>query len=106
MPEITTLYAAEPLSISATFDKLWVREIVISAPDIGGEAEARITLERFRSTSDGVVEAAPGEPIRLRVGNLLAAAEADEALAAAVTAIMAYVGKVGIEQGVVAAPEV
>jgi hypothetical protein len=31
MADIPTLFASEPLSISATYDKLWVREIVISA---------------------------------------------------------------------------
>ena len=103
MPDIPTLYASEPLSISATYEKLWVREIVISSPTVGGEAEARVTLVRFRTTDDGV-EGAPAEPIRLHVQDLLAGADADPDLAAAVGALMAYVAKVGIEQGVVAAP--
>ena len=50
MPDIPTLYCAEPLAISATYDKLWVREIVIASPTVGGDAEARVTLVRFRST--------------------------------------------------------
>jgi hypothetical protein len=104
MPEIPTLYASEPLSISATYEKLWVREIVISSPTVGGEAEARVTLVRFRSTDDGVEEA-PAEPIRLHVRDLLAGADSDPDLAAAVGALMAYVAKVGVEQGVVATPE-
>jgi hypothetical protein len=103
MADIPTLFASEPLSISATFDKLWVREIVLSSPT-GGEAEARVTLVRFRTTEDGVEEA-PAEPVRLHVRDLLAGAEADADLAAAVGALMAYVAKVGIEQGVVAAGE-
>jgi hypothetical protein len=103
MPEIPTLYAAEPLSYAATYDRLWVREIVVSSPT-GGEAEARVTLVRFRSTEDGVEEA-PAEPVRLHVRDLLAGAEADADLAAAVGALMAYVAKVGVEQGVVAAGE-
>lgn len=102
MPEIPTLYAAAPLSYSATYDRLWVREIVVSSVT-GGEAEARVTLVRFRSTEDGVEEA-PAEPVRLHVRDLLAGAEADADLAAAVGALMAYVAKVGIEQGVVAGP--
>jgi hypothetical protein len=104
MPSIPTLFASEPLSISATFDKLWVREIVISAQSVGGEAEARVTLVRFRTTETGVEEA-PAEPIRLHVRDLLAGAEADADLAAAVGALMAYVAKVGVEQGVIAAGE-
>ena len=104
MPDIPTLYASEPLAISATFDKLWVREIVISSPTVGGEAEARVTLVRFRSTEDGVEEA-PAEPVRLHVRDLLAGADADPDLAAVVTALMRYVAKAGIEQGIIAAPE-
>jgi hypothetical protein len=103
MADIPTLYAAEPLSYAATYDRLWVREIVVSSVT-GGDAEARVTLVRFRSTDDGVEEA-PAEPIRLHVKDLLAGAEADADLAAAVGALMAYVAKVGIEQGVVAAGE-
>ena len=101
MPDIPTLFAAEPLSISATYGKLWLREVVISAPVVGGEAEARVMLTRFRTTADGVEEA-PAEPIRIHVTDLLAGAEADADLAAAVGALMAYVAKVGREQGVVA----
>ena len=104
MPDIPTLYAAEPLSYSATYDKLWLRECVISASTVGGEAEARVTLVRFRTTETGVEEA-PAEPVRLHVRDLLAGAEADPDLAAAVGALMNYVAKVGIEQGVVAAGE-
>jgi hypothetical protein len=103
MADIPTLFASEPLSISATYDRLWVREIVVSSPT-GGEAEARVTLVRFRTTETGVEEA-PAEPVRLHVRDLLAGAEADADLAAAVGALMNYVAKVGIEQGVVAAGE-
>jgi hypothetical protein len=104
MPDIPTLYPSEPLAISATFDKLWVREIVISSPTVGGEAEARVTLVRFRTTETGVEEA-PAEPIRLHVRDLLAGADSDPDLAAAVGALMNYVGKIGVEQGVIAAGE-
>ena len=104
MPDIPTLYAAEPLAISATYDKCWIREVVISAPQIGGEAEARVMLTRFRTTDTGVEEA-PAEPLRLHLRDLLAGADADPDLAAAISAIMTYVAKAGIEQGVIAPPE-
>jgi hypothetical protein len=100
MADIPTLFASEPLSISATYDRLWVREIVVSSPT-GGEAEARVTLVRFRTTETGVEEA-PAEPVRLHVRDLLAGAEADADLAAAVGALMQYVAKVGMAEGVVA----
>jgi|688.fasta_scaffold31911_13 hypothetical protein len=104
MADIPTLFASEPLDVPAkVFDKLWVREIVLSSPT-GGEAEARVTLVRFRTTDDGVEEA-PAEPVRLHVRDLLAGAEADADLAAAVGALMNYVAKVGVAEGVVAAGE-
>jgi hypothetical protein len=102
MPDIPTLFSSEPLAISAVYDKLWLRELVVSS-QTGGDAEARVTLVRFRTTEDGVEEA-PAEPIRLHVQDLLAGADADADLAAAVGALMAYVAKVGVQQGVVAAP--
>ena len=104
MPDIPTLYAAEPLSIAATYGKLWLREVVISAPVVGGEAEARVMLTRFR-TSDTGVEEAPAEPLRLHLKDLIAGADADADLASAIGAIMAYVAKAGVAEGVIAPPE-
>ena len=106
MPDIPTLYTAPSatVSINAVYDRIWLREVVISAPQIGGEAEARVMLARYRLTDDGVEEA-PAEPLRLHLRDLLAGADADPDLAAVVSALMAYVAKAGIEQGVIAAPE-
>jgi hypothetical protein len=103
MPAIPTLYLAEPLEISATYDKVWVREIVISAPIVGGEAEARVSLARYRLTDDGVEEA-PAEPLRLHLRDLLAGADADPDLAAVVESLMKYVAKAGVAEGVIAPP--
>jgi len=77
---------------------------VIQASQIGGEAEARVMLTRYRLTDDGVEEA-PAEPLRLHLKDLIAGADADPDLAAALTAIMNYVAKAGVEQGVIAPPE-
>jgi hypothetical protein len=106
MPDIPTLYTSPDatVSINATYDRIWLREVVISAPQIGGEAEARVMLARYRLTETGVEEA-PAEPLRLHLRDLLAGADSDPDLAAVVTSLMAYVAKAGIEQGLVAAPE-
>ena len=106
MPDIPTLYTAPSatVSINAVYDRIWLREVVISAPQIGGEAEARVMLTRFRTTDDGVEEA-PAEPLRLHLTDLLAGADADPDLAAVVESLMKYVAKAGIEQGIIAAPE-
>lgn len=104
MPDIPVLYCAEPLTYAATFDRIWVREIVVSSPQIGGEAEARVMLARYRLTDDGVEEA-PAEPLRLHLTDLLAGADADPDLAAVVESLMKYVAKAGIAEGLIAAPE-
>jgi hypothetical protein len=100
---VPTLLAASPTSINAVYDKIWVEEIVISAPTLGGDATARVRLRKFRSTDDGG-EFAPDAGEWLQVDSLLAGAEADPDLAAVVGSLMAYVAKVGIQQGVVAPP--
>lgn len=106
MPDIPTLYTAPSatVSIHAVYDRIWLRECVISAPQIGGEAEARVMLARYRLTETGVEEA-PAEPLRLHLADLLAGADADPDLAAVVTALMRYVAKAGIEQGLIAPPQ-
>ena len=106
MPDIPVLYTSQQatISINAVYDRIWLRECVIQASQIGGEAEARVMLARYRVTDDGVEEA-PAEPLRLHLTDLLAGADADPDLAAAISAIMTYVAKAGIEQGVIAPPE-
>lgn len=99
--DIPTLYASQPISISATYDKIWVEEIVISAPEVGGDATARVRLRHFRTTDTGA-ECSPDSGVMLRVDNLLSTATQDPDLAAAVQSLMAYVAKVGQENGVVA----
>lgn len=99
---IPTLYAAEPLAISANYDKVWVSEIVISAEDPAADVTARVRLRRFRSV-DGHVEFAPEPPLWLEVPDLLATAAGDTQLAEVVAGLMAYVARVGVDQGVIAA---
>lgn len=103
MSIVQTLFAAEPLTLAATFDKIWVCEIVISADDPRQDATARVKLRRFR-TVDGSVEFSPEPPMWLEVENLLAASATDEQLSAVVSGLMGYVARVGVEQGVIAPP--
>jgi len=106
MPDIPVLHTSPDatVSINATYDRIWVREVVVSASQIGGEAEARVMLARYRLTDTGVEEA-PAEPLRLHLRDLLAGADSDPDLAAVVESLMRYVAKAGIAEGVIAAPE-
>ena len=98
---IETLYAAAPTVINATFDKIWIEEIVISAMSLGGEATARVRLRKFRTT-EADAEFSPDPAETLTVEEVLAGAEADAGLAAAVGAMINYVAKIGREKGVIA----
>ena len=106
MPDIPVLYTAPDatISINATYDRVWLRECVIQASQIGGEAEARVMLARYRLTDTGVEEA-PAEPLRLHLKDLLAGADSDPDLAAVVTALMNYVAKAGVAEGLIAPEE-
>ena len=98
---IETLFAASPTVINATYDKVWVEEIVISAPEFGGDATARVRLRKFRSTEGGG-EFSPDPGQWISVEGIIAGAEADPDLAAVVGSLMAYVAKKGREEGVIA----
>lgn len=98
---VPTLFAAQPLTLSATFDKIWVSEINVSAENPAADAMARVKLRRFR-TVDGAVEFAPEPPIWLDVGGLLSAASSDSQLAAVVDGLMQYIARIGVSEGVIA----
>lgn len=99
---IETLYAQQPHVINAVYDRVFVCEIVVQA-ELNGDAQARVLLRKFRSTESGAeFSPEPGEWIT--VDSIIAGAESDPDLAAAVGSLMAYVAKKGIEAGVVAPP--
>lgn len=98
---IQTLFAAEPLELSAIYQKIWISEIVVSADDPAADVVARVRLRRFRSV-DGAVEFSPEPAIWLEVTGLLAKAETDAELAGVVSGLMGYVARVGIDRGVIA----
>lgn len=96
------LYAETPLSVPAkTFDKVWIELIEISAPSPDQDAIARVRLRRFQ-TVDGASELEP-DSMKLEVTDILAKSQTDPDLAAAVSTLMAYIAKVGRENGVIAA---
>jgi hypothetical protein len=90
-----------PISVNRTYDRVWVEEIVISAADPNADATARV---RLRLYSDSLLLGREFHPeaIDLSLDGLLAQAGADPDLDAAVTALMGYVRKLAIEQGIVA----
>jgi hypothetical protein len=100
---IPVLSAADPVTIPATvYDKVWVEEVVISAPDPNGEVTARVRLRRFAAV-EGRAELEPAAGQWLEVTDVLTNANIDPDLGNVVSALMLYVAKLGREHGVVMA---
>lgn len=101
---IPSLNAADPLTVPAkVYDRVWVEEVVIQAPDPNGEVTGRVRLRRF-AVVDGAAELEPNPGDWIEVRDVLTGAAADADLAAVVSSLMAYIAKVGVEKGVIAAP--
>lgn len=99
------LYAQSPLSVPAkVYDKIWIELIEISAPSPDSDATARVRLRRFQ-TADGVSELEQNSFL-LVVDNIIAASDTDPDLAVAVNALMTYIAKKGIEDGIIAQTEI
>jgi hypothetical protein len=101
---VPVLQAADPLTIPAkVYDKVWVEEVIISAPDPNGEVNGRVRLRRF-TVVEGVAELEPEQGQWVEVKDVLAGSEADADLAAVMSSLLTYIAKIGVEEGVVAPP--
>lgn len=99
---IPNLIAKEPSIIpEKTFDKLWVEEIIISAPNPNEDANAMVKLKKF-GVFDGVAEFMPTDNgIRLDIENLLAKSAEDQELASIVYSLLLYIKKYGIQKNII-----
>lgn len=100
---IETLYAQNPTVINAVYDKIWVEEIVISAPDLAGDAQARVRLKKFRTTESNA-EFSPEPAEIITVDSIISGSQSDPDLANAISYLMNYIAKKGIESGIIAQP--
>jgi len=95
------LNAVDPTVIPAkTYDRVWVEEIVIRAPDPNGDVNGEVKLHKY-GLFDGVAELDPNGGQWIRVDNMLAKSSEDADLQAAISALLAYVGKVGVENNII-----
>jgi hypothetical protein len=101
---ITVLKAQNPLAVPAiVYDRIWVELIEIVAPSPSGDANASVRLRRYAVLDDGSVATEPDSSL-LSIPNIISGSQTDPDLAAAFSAIMAYIAKAGIEKGVIAPP--
>lgn len=103
MSNLPILNAVEPTVIPAkTYDRIWVEEIVIRAPDPNGDVVGEVKLHKY-GMFNGIAELEPGNGQWIRVNNMLAKSIADTDLQTAMAALLAYVGKIGVENNIISA---
>lgn len=101
MPELPILNAADPTTIPAkTYDRVWVEEIIIRAPDPNGDVNGEVKLHKY-GIFDNVAELDPNGGQWIRVDNMLSKSTEDSDLQAAIAALLSYVSKLGAENGVI-----
>jgi len=104
MADLPILDAVNPEVIPAkTYDRVWVEEVVIRAPDANKDITGDVKLRKY-GMFEGVAEFAPGNGQWIRVSNMLEKAETNANLAAAMAGIMAYITELGVENEVITPP--
>jgi hypothetical protein len=104
MADLPILNAVDPAVIPAkTYDRVWIEEIVIRAPDPNGDVTGEVKLHKY-GMFDGVAELEPGNGQWVRVDNMLEKSETDANLQAAMTGLIGYVMQLGAENNIITPP--
>lgn len=116
MPSLPIFPASESTTIPAkVYDRIWVKEIVIKAPDPNGEVSGEVKLTKYGMIPTGEQDENgnntfiaemwdSSNDIWLTVDNMLETSEMDEDMGMALQALLAYVYKLGVVNGVVQNP--
>jgi hypothetical protein len=105
MADLPILDAVNPEVIPAkTYDRVWIEEVVIRAPDPNGDILGEVKLRKY-GIFDGIAEFEPGNGQWIRVENMLQKADTDATLQTAMTALIGYVMQVGVENNVITPPQ-
>jgi hypothetical protein len=102
---LPVLAPVEPSVIPAkTYDKLWIQDVMISAPHPAQDATCSVRMVKF-GVFDGVPEIEPGNNgVWMNIDGILTKSLEDNDLANIIQSLLLYIQKVGIEKGIVAAP--
>lgn len=101
MADLPILNAVDPTIIPAkTYDRIWVEEIVIRAPDPNGDAFGEVKLHKY-GVFNGVAELDPTGGEWIRVDNMLSKADSDNDLQIAMTALLTYISKIGVQNNII-----
>jgi hypothetical protein len=98
------LAATNPTTVPAkVYDKWWISNININAPDPNGDAYASVSLVKFATNEDGSASVS-NEYVNLDMNALLSGASSDPELASVIIGLMNYIMKVGQSRGIIATP--
>lgn len=101
MTELPIFNAVNPTTIpSKTYDRIWVEEIVIRAPDPNGDAVAEVKLHKY-GLFDGIAELEPGNGQWIRVEDVLSQSSSDQDLNTAINSLLLYINKIGQINGII-----
>jgi hypothetical protein len=99
------LNAKDPTVIpEKTYDRVWIEEVVIKAPDPNGEVIGEVKMHKYGMFND-VAELDPKGGKWLRIENMLETAAEDSDLQLAFGALLGYVAKLGVENDVISPSE-
>lgn len=95
------LAAANPTTVPAkVYDKWWISNINIIAPNPNEDAFASVTLVKFATNEDGSASMS-NEQTNLDMNALLSGASSDPELASVIIGLMNYIMKVGRGRGII-----
>ena len=102
MPNLPIFNASEPNTVPAkVYDKIWIEQIVIQAPDPNGDAVGEVKLHKY-GVFDGVAELDPQDGKWIRIHHLLPESDNDQALSNALTYLLTYIQKLGQSNNIIA----
>lgn len=102
MPNLPIFNAQEPNTIPAKiYDKIWIEEIVIKAPDPNGDAVGEVKLHKY-GVFEGVAELDPNDGRWITIPNLLSESDQDTDLANALSSLLVYIQKIGQSNNIIA----
>ena len=113
MADLPILNAADPSEIPAkVYDRVWVEEVIISAPDPNSDITGEVKLHKYgmfpsvdeEGNEIEVAELDPQGGHWIRVANMLEKADTDANLQAAMTGIIGYVAQLGVENNIISTP--
>ncbi len=113
MSDLPILNAADPSEIPAkVYDRVWVEEVVIRAPDPNSDITGEVKLHKYgmftgldpEGEEIEVAELDPNGGHWIRVSNILEKSDSDPNLRAAMAGIIGYVAQLGVEKNIISAP--